>query len=159
MCESIRASQHNSVDAHLGYTEADEEAHGKGYRAMGTKTNSYQDKKAKTEENEGNAMEITRSNTVTGVAPAATLGVNALGMGGMGGMGMGRMNAIMQHNMCLQMNIQIQMLQQQQQQMMMNMGMDGMSMGLGVANTDPNAEPYISIAQQDPNIENVGGED
>ena len=45
MCESMRASRHNSVDAHLGYTEADEEAHGKRYRAMGAKTNSYVDKK------------------------------------------------------------------------------------------------------------------
>ena len=33
------------MDAHLGYTEADEEAHGKRYRAMGAKTNSYLDKK------------------------------------------------------------------------------------------------------------------
>ena len=44
LCESMRVLRHNSVDAHLGYTETDEEVHGKRYRAMGAKTNYYLDK-------------------------------------------------------------------------------------------------------------------
>ena len=44
LCESMRTLRHNSEDAHLGYMEADEEAHRKRYRAIGAKTNSYLDK-------------------------------------------------------------------------------------------------------------------
>ena len=38
MVESMRASRHSSVEAHLGYAEPDEEAHCKRYRAMASKT-------------------------------------------------------------------------------------------------------------------------
>ena len=171
LCESMRASRHNSVDAHLGYTEADEEAHGKRYRAMGVKTNSFMDKKCKVAKSDtGDAPAATTVNALamanaqTDAAPAAR--VNALGMGGMAGMGMGGMgmagmgmgvngmNTMMQQSMLLQINMQMQMLQQQQQQTMMSMGMGGMNTGLGVAT---NAEPYMSVEAQDPNLENVGG--
>ena len=44
LCESMRASRHSSVEAHLGYTEPDEEAHSKRYCAMAATTNSEEDK-------------------------------------------------------------------------------------------------------------------
>ena len=34
----MRAVKHDSVDAHLGYVEADDEAHDKRYLAMASKT-------------------------------------------------------------------------------------------------------------------------
>ena len=37
LCEPMRAARHNSTEAHLGYCEADEEAHSKRYRAMASK--------------------------------------------------------------------------------------------------------------------------
>lgn len=37
LCESMRAARHISTEAHLGYAEADEEAHSKRYRAMASK--------------------------------------------------------------------------------------------------------------------------
>ena len=38
LCESMRVARHDSVDAHLGYAEPDDEAHDKRYRAMASKT-------------------------------------------------------------------------------------------------------------------------
>ena len=38
LCESMRASRHSSVEEHLGYTEPDEGAHSKHYRAMAATT-------------------------------------------------------------------------------------------------------------------------
>ena len=38
LCESMRVARHDSVDAHLGYAEPDNEAHDKRYREMASKT-------------------------------------------------------------------------------------------------------------------------
>ena len=38
LCESMRASRHDSDDAHLCHTEPDNEAHDKRYRSMASKT-------------------------------------------------------------------------------------------------------------------------
>ena len=38
LVESMRASRHDDVSAHLGYVEPDEEAHSKRYRALASKT-------------------------------------------------------------------------------------------------------------------------
>ena len=38
LCESMRVARHDSVDAHLGYTELNDEAHDKRYREMASKT-------------------------------------------------------------------------------------------------------------------------
>ena len=42
IAESMRASRHDSVSAHLGYVEPDEEAHSKRYRAMASKTIAHE---------------------------------------------------------------------------------------------------------------------
>ena len=38
LCESMRAARYDSVDAHSGYAEPDDEIHDKKYRAMTSKT-------------------------------------------------------------------------------------------------------------------------
>ena len=96
--ESMRASRHKSVDAHLGYAEPDEEAHAKRYQAMAARTVKHEHDR---EDDGGGKMTPQEYQQRMGMLnPMMGMGMMNPMMGMMNpmmgmGMGMGMMNPMM----------------------------------------------------------------